>query len=61
MGTMNIAIVPARTESFIVIAVEMSEEVVKGILGKRFAEIKIIDHDIGICYETRHTLLLFDQ
>jgi len=55
MSAMYLAIVPERRQSFIMIRMEMREKMIKSILWERFAEVKVIYHDVGICYQSSHS------
>lgn len=56
MRAMNVAIVPESGDSLIVVAVEVGEEMLEGVLWEGFAEIEVVHYNIRVCYYARHTL-----
>lgn len=54
MSTMYLAIVPKRSQSLIVIRMEMRQEMMKSVLRERLTEVEIINHYVGVCYESSH-------
>jgi hypothetical protein len=36
------------------VRMEMREKMMKSILWERFAEVEVIYHDVGICYQSSH-------
>ena len=54
MRAMYLSIVPERRQSFIVIRMKMREKMIESIFWERFAEVKVIYHYVGICYQSSH-------
>jgi hypothetical protein len=43
MGAMNLAVVPEGGKSFVMVRVEMGQEVDKGTFGKGFGKVEVVD------------------
>lgn len=54
VGAVNVAVVPERRKPLVVIAVEVREEVVEGVLREGLAEVEVVDDDVGVGDKASH-------
>ena len=54
VGAVDAAVVPKRREALVVVAVEVREEVVEGVLGEGLAEVEVVHDYVGVGDQASH-------
>lgn len=57
VSAMDLTIVPEGGDAFVMVGVEVGEEVLEGAFGEGLAEIKVVDDDVGVCDDSGHAAL----